>query len=151
VAAFGLTVVSQALVAQQAGLQWVGGAFLCWLGLHTLLSRPASQPAAAQAGGLLGAYASTLALTLTNPLTILSFAAAFAGLGLAAGAGGAGAGLMVLGVFLGSALWWLLLSFGVSRLRGRLTPARLVWVNRFSGLLIGGFGAAALFRALAGA
>jgi len=76
-------------------------------------------------------------LTLTNPMTILSFAAIYAGLGL----GGrdsdlAVAGTMVLGVFLGSVLWWSALSGGVSLFRAKFTPAGLVWVNRISGAVI---------------
>jgi arginine exporter protein ArgO len=47
---------------------------------------------------------------------------------------------MVLGVFLGSALWWLLLSGGVSLLRGKFTPDRLRWINKISGMIIAGFG-----------
>jgi threonine/homoserine/homoserine lactone efflux protein len=146
VAAFGLTLVAEALVAQQAWLGLVGGAYLLGLGLRTLASRPADREDAPESrGGLVLAYFSTLLLTLTNPMTILSFAAIFAGLGLAAGVGDpASAVWLVAGVFGGSALWWLLLSFGASRLRGWLTPARLLWVNRLSGLLIAGFGLFAL-------
>jgi threonine/homoserine/homoserine lactone efflux protein len=107
----------------------------------------ATQPTAAKpiGGGLLGNYASTLALTLTNPMTILSFAAVFAGLGVGAASGDyASAAILVLGVFLGSALWWLALSGAVSLLRSRMTPRGLRWVNRVSGLIILGFGVAAL-------
>jgi threonine/homoserine/homoserine lactone efflux protein len=146
VAAFGLTLVTEVLVAQQTWLRLGGGAFLLGLGLRTLLSRPADQEDAPESrGGLAGAYFSTVLLTLTNPLTILSYAAIFAGLGLAAGAGNpASSALLVAGIFSGSALWWVMLSFGASRLGGWLTPARLLWVNRASGLLIAGFGLAAL-------
>lgn len=141
VAAFGLTAVSSLLVSQTVWLRVVGGLFLLYLGARTFLARPGERAAAVEGRGLLGAYASTLALTLTNPMTILSFVAIFAGLGLGETAGDYGAAaLLVLGVFLGSALWWLLLSGGVSLLAGRLTPARLVWVNRLSGLVILAFG-----------
>jgi threonine/homoserine/homoserine lactone efflux protein len=94
---------------------------------------------------LLGAYGSTLLLTITNPATIISFAAVFAGLGAASSAGGYGDALaLVAGVFVGSALWWLALSGAVGLLRGRLTPRALRWVNVAAGTLILGFGAAAL-------
>ncbi len=95
--------------------------------------------------GLAAAWASTFALTLTNPTTIISFAAVFAGLGLGGRVGGYGtAALMVLGVFLGSALWWLLLSTGVGLFRSALTRDRLRWVNRGAGAIIAAFGVAAL-------
>ena len=78
-------------------------------------------------------------------MTILAFAAIFAGLGLANTSGSYGAAaILVLGVFLGSALWWLLLSGGVSLLRERFTTTGLQWVNRISGLIILGFGLFAL-------
>lgn len=145
VAAVGLTAVTERLIGLSFWLQLLGGLFLCYLGVRTLRERPAERPAEADGRGLVGAYLSTLALTITNPATILAFLAIFAGLGVADDAGGYGdAGLLVLGVFLGSALWWLLLSGGVSLLRARVTPRVLRWVNIGAGLIILGFGIAAL-------
>lgn len=150
IAGFGLTFISNFLVSQQLWLRLIGGVFLCYLGLRTL--RPAVQhrqvtavTAMAQGKGLIGAYASTLFLTLTNPMTILSFAAMFAGLGLAnTGGNYLSAGVLVLGVFSGSALWWLLLSGGVSIFRERINEYGLQWVNWISGVIIIGFGVFAL-------
>jgi threonine/homoserine/homoserine lactone efflux protein len=146
VAAFGLTLVSRALVGQRAWLQAVGGLFLCYLGVRIGLAAPAAtSPAARREPGLLSAWATTFALTVTNPATILSFAAIFAGLGLGGAASGYGpAALMVAGVFLGSAFWWLLLSTGVGFLRSSITPAHLRWVNRGAAAIITAFGIAAL-------
>ncbi len=145
IAAFGLTAVSGLLVGQANWIRLVGGVFLCYLGIRTMLSKPTTQAASTSKYGLAGAYASTLLLTLTNPSTILSFIAIFAGLGLASTGGGYGASaLLVLGVFLGSALWWLLLSTGVALLRSRLDLRALRWVNRISGIILLGFGLVAL-------
>ena len=155
VAAFGLTVVADLLVGQRVWVRLIGGLFLCYLGLRTLLRRPVARPAqTAQAApvahrGLAGAYGSTLALTLTNPATILTFAAIFAGVGLAGTAGRAGAALLVLGVFLGSALWWLILSGGVGLLRTRFNARAMRAVNLISGLLLLGFAALALASLIA--
>ena len=147
-AGFGLTLVANFLVSQQTWLRLVGGIFLLYLGVKTALSQPASDSAPVtntHSRGLWGAYLSTLLLTLTNPLTILSFAAIFAGLGLAdTGGNSLSAVLLVLGVFCGSASWWLLLSGGVGLLRGRLTPRILQWVNRLAGVVIVVFGILAL-------
>ena len=85
VAGFGLTFVSSLLVGGQFWMRLVGGAFLCYLGARTFLAKPAQRTASATGSGLLGAYASTLVLTLTNPMTIFSFAAVFAGLGVGPG------------------------------------------------------------------
>ena len=145
VAGFGLTFISSLLISQQLRIRLIGGLFLCYLGARTFLSTPASRAAVASDASLLRSYFSTLLLTLTNPTTILSFAAILAGLGLGATGGDYGAAaLLVLGVFAGSALWWLLLSGGVGMLRLRLTPGILRWVNRLSGVVIAGFGALAL-------
>ena len=148
VAVLGLAAVTRPLVAHADLLRLVGGVFLCAFGLRTLLARPAGPvPQAAAVGRMWSAYLSTLALTITNPLTILSFAAAFAGLGVVAAAQrGAGAGLiLVCAVFFGSALWWTLLSGGVGLLRGSLGTAALRAVNWVSGLLLVGFGLMAVF------
>ena len=100
VAALGLTFVTGLLVDAEAWLRLGGGVFLVFLGVKTFLSRPAERPVAAGRGGLPGAYASTLALTLANPSTILSFAAIFAGLGAGSADGSSTALLLVPGVFL---------------------------------------------------
>jgi len=149
IAGFGLTFISGFLVSQQLWLRLIGGAFLCYLGLKTLLARPAEQAAPTKGNGLVGAYASTFFLTLTNPMTIISFAAIFAGLGLASTSGSyLSAGTLVLGVFIGSALWWLILSGGVGIFRNKFNPRGLQWVNRISGAVITGFGLFALLSAL---
>jgi len=144
VAAFGLTAVSNFLLAQKFWLALIGGAFLCWLGVKTLISRPGDRPAEAPASSFAAAYTSTLALTLTNPATILAFVAIFAGLGLAASGSYADASLVVLGVVLGSAAWWVLLSLGAGWLRTRSGPRLLRTINVVAGISILSFGVAQL-------
>ena len=144
-AAFGLTLVSSLLIGQSTGIRLIGGALLCYLGLTTVLARPAERAAAADGRGLLGAYGSTAFLTLTNPATILSFAAVFAGLGLTNTRGNyASASLLVCGVFLGSALWSFVLSGAISLVRTRFSATGLRWVNRVSGVIITLFGLGSL-------
>ncbi len=145
VAALGLTAISAAIITHQVVVRLIGGLFLCYLGERTVLTAPAIESSAGAARGLAAAYGSTLALTLTNPTTILSFAAVFAGLGIGNAAGDPGsAAIMVAGVFLGSAIWWLLLSGAVGFFRRALTLERLRWVNRLSGAVLVGFGVLAL-------
>ena len=139
-AAFGLTAVSGFLLAQKFWLGLVGGAFLCWLGAKTLLSKPGDRPAEAPAGSLAAAYTSTLALTLTNPATIFAFVAIFAGLGLASSGSYAEASLVVLGVVLGSAAWWVVLALGAGWLRMRSGPRLLRTINIVAGISILAFG-----------
>jgi threonine/homoserine/homoserine lactone efflux protein len=146
IAGFGLTVVTRLLLAHEFWIRLIGGLFLCYLGVKTFVGTPAERPAAVAGGrSLAGAYTSALALTLTNPLTILSFVAIFAGMGAGVAGGTApAAALLVLGVLIGSALWWLILTGAVGLLRSRLTVARLRWVNRISGLVLLVFGAVSL-------
>jgi threonine/homoserine/homoserine lactone efflux protein len=141
IAGFGVTVIFNLLIGQQFWLRLMGGIFLFVLGVKTFLSKPAEAASITTGKGLAGAYASTLFLTLTNPVTILAFAAIFAGLGLGYTKGDYTAGLLlVCGVFLGSAFWWLFLSTSVGLFRTWFNGPRLRWVNRFSGVIIAGFG-----------
>jgi threonine/homoserine/homoserine lactone efflux protein len=148
IAAFGLTSISSVLVEQQHWLALLGGIFLCYLGIRTFFSAPAERPAEARGKGMLGIYASTLLLTLTNPSTILSFIAIFAGLGLGKAADYPGASLLVAGVFVGSAAWWLILSNGVGLIRGRINLGWMQMINRVSGCFLFAFGVFALSRIL---
>jgi len=151
IAAFGLTAITDLLVGGGRVLGLVGGLFLLWLGWRTFDANPAETvvDGSARRSGLPGAYFSTLALTLTNPMTILSFAALFVGLGVTGG-DAAGAALLTAGVFLGSAGWWVVLVAAVGAFRSRLTPTGLRRVNRASGLLIGSFAVVALALAAVG-
>lgn len=162
VAAFGLSAVSSFLMAYTDYLQIIGGLSLCYLGLTTFFSKAdlpgadlsdiaSSLPLPSNAKSLklsvFSAYISTLGLTLTNPATILSFVAIFAGLGITQ-THYLTSVTLVAGVFTGSAAWWLVLVSGVIYLRNRLTPQRLLAFNRWStkvfGILILSFGIAAL-------
>jgi threonine/homoserine/homoserine lactone efflux protein len=145
IAGFGLTFISNFLIKQQVWLRLIGGSFLCYLGVRTFLSKPAEQAASAKGNGLVGSYVSTFFLTITNPMTILSFAAIFAGLGVGdTGGNYVSAAILVLGVFIGSTLWWFILSGGVTVFRTKFNSSRLRWVNRISGIIITGFGLIAL-------
>jgi len=145
IAAFGLTIISAILMQQVFWFRLIGGLFLVYLGVVTFRSKPADKATSAWGNTLWGIYGSTLVLTLTNPATILSFLAVFAGLGLATAAGDRTAALLlVFGVFLGSALWWLVLSSGVCLLHTRFTDRHLQWLNRGSGIILTAFGIVAL-------
>ncbi|MCO5070776.1 MAG: LysE family translocator [Rhizobiaceae bacterium] len=139
-AAFGFAAFSEALGMIDTPLRLIGGAFMLWLGWKSMAPRPPRTAARVSARDLLGTTAATFLLTITNPMTILSFAAIFAGLGLASGTGTVGAALVVFGVFVGSMLWWCLLSGGVALARGRLPDAFALWVSRLSGIVLIGFG-----------
>jgi threonine/homoserine/homoserine lactone efflux protein len=144
IAAFGLTAITAVLVGARTVLGLIGGIFLVWLGIRTLLAPVADQAAAVrERPGLIGAAVSIYGLTMTNPMTILSFGAIFAGLGLA-GRSVAEAALLTLGVWLGSMAWWLILTTLLAAFRARVTPRVLLAITRASGVILLVFGVLAL-------
>ena len=142
VAGFGLTVVSDWLLDYQEWLRIVGAGFLLFVGLSAFISDPlAETPSQRDHENLFADFASTFALTLTNPITILAFLAIFAGIGFTGeDATLAAAAILVLGVWLGSLLWWAALAGGAGMLRLSFRRNHLVWINRGSGgiLLVSG-------------
>jgi threonine/homoserine/homoserine lactone efflux protein len=159
IAAFGLTTLAGLLTGIDRPLGIVGGTVLLLLAARALRATGRADETPAQRAGeragetrfasSAGGWASMVALTLTNPAAILSFAALFAALG-AGSAGATGAVAVVAGVFTGSVAWWALLTALVARLRTRLTPRVIRAFNVLSALLIAGFGLAAIALGLAG-
>lgn len=159
IAVLGLTAVSTLLIQYQLALQLIGGLFLLYLGIQAIRTKPVNSKQATTVDQLhnssftihnspftpFRAYASTLFLTLSNPITILSFTAVFAGFGLGTHTNNAGSGLMLVsGVFLGSALWWLILTGVITAVRGRLNDSAFRGINIASGLILVGFAIALL-------
>ena len=150
IAGFGISFISTFLVAQQSWIRLVGGGFLVYLGIRIFSSVPRNSGSSAEDKSLAADYVTTFVLTLSNPLTIISFAAIFAGLGLAGTGGGyAAAVALVLGVFSGSALWWVILSAGVGSFKTRLHSGGMRWINKISGTVIVAFGVVALVNLVA--
>ncbi len=147
IAAFGLTALTSLLVGGRAVLSVIGGAFIVLLGIRTIASPPGAAAETTERPGLPAAFASIFGLTMTNPMTILSFAGVFAAAGLS-GNRGPEAGLLTVGVFLGSLLWWVLLTAIVARLRSWVTLEALTWINRLSGALLMVFGVIAVVTSL---
>lgn len=148
VAAFGLSSVTELLVGYALPLRLMGGAFLVWIGIQGWRVAETSRSARTTAppAGLARDYLAAVALTLTNPATIISFIAAFGALSLASRQGGAG--VLVIGVFLGSAAWWLGLCSVIATVRQALTPRTMAWIDRISAAILILFGAAAATNVL---
>ncbi|HCA78662.1 MAG TPA: lysine transporter LysE [Bacteroidetes bacterium] len=145
VAAFGLTIISDTLLSQQMWIRLIGGAALCYLGVKTYLAKPPDAAQPANGRGYVGSFISTFLLTLTNPLTILAFLGVFAGFGLRESELSLGsASTLIAGVFLGSSLWFFLLSYSITLFRNKINATGLGWVNRISGFLIIIFGIVAI-------
>ena len=147
IAGFGVGAITQALLAQALWLGVAGGVLLLALGAAAMRRAPVAA-AASHAGSRAAAFVSTFALTLANPMTILSFTAVFASLGTVATATTAAALQVVVGVFLGSAAWWLLLAAVVGGLRAHIGPSALLAINRAAGVVVMLFGVWAIVSAL---
>ncbi|MFK8212871.1 LysE family translocator [Haloferax volcanii] len=160
IAGFGLAALSSVLLGHRNAIALAGGAILLYVGIQSIRGDPASvestptteQSAAVSpdstARTLAADFGSTFLLTLTNPVTILAFVGIFAGLGVGVSGDYLAAAVLVAGVFAGSALWWFVLSAAVDRVRERVTPAALRRVNQLAGVVIVGFGVAALWSGL---
>jgi len=136
IAAFGLTIISNTLMSQRTWIRLVGGALLLFLGVRTFLALPKDPKLDVNKGGLFRTYLTIVFLTLTNPMTIFAFLAIFAALGLDSDLSYLSASALVIGVFIGSSLWFLILSSGASFFRNKLDLEGLKWVNKIAGILI---------------
>lgn len=146
VAGFGITLVSSLLLEYQTVIRVCGGGLLLYLGIQSLRTVPSGAATdAADTSELSRDYGSTFLLTITNPMTILAFVGIFTGLGVGVSGAYTDAAVLVGGVFLGSALWWLTLSVGVSLFRARFTRVVMRRVSQLAGLVIIGFGLLALW------
>lgn len=147
IAGFGLTAISSLLIAQQFWIQTIGGIFLLYLGIKILFTPPRDKSTSGKPDrSPWHAFATTYFLTLTSPMTILAYIAIFAGLGLgSASTDYTSAIFLVIGITLGSAIWWLLLSGGVALiLHHRITPKTMRGINWLSGFIMLAFGVFAL-------
>ncbi|MGC2414795.1 MAG: LysE family transporter [Stellaceae bacterium] len=135
IAGFGLTFVSDLLLGYQGWLRLGGAGFLLYIGISAVIADPLSATRSQRdPDGLFADYASAFALTITNPITILAFVAIFAGVGFNGPEATLGrAVILVLGVWLGSLLWWAGLALGAGMVRLSFDRDHLVWINRGSG------------------
>lgn len=136
IAAFGLTFISDTLNEHRIWIRIAGGVLLLFLGVRTFLAKPKDPKLVVNGSSGLRSYLTTIFLTLTNPFTIFAFIAVFATLGLGNGLSYLSASFLVVGVFIGSLLWFVILSSGVTFFRKKLDLAGLRWVNKIAGILI---------------
>jgi threonine/homoserine/homoserine lactone efflux protein len=149
IAVLGLTLVSGFLLEHQLWLRLIGGFFLCYLGVKIFSTTPMERAASAKDRSLVSAYVSTFLLTSSNPLTILSFVAIYAGWGIEELSGRYFAALeLTAGVFTGSAAWWFGLCGGMPAFRLMFSHQGLEWIHKVSGALIAGFGFVVLLSLL---
>lgn len=148
VAAFGLTFIITFIEEQHFYIQLIGGAVLILLGINIFRANPIKQIRRhrRKKNKLIEDYFSVLLLTLSNPLAIFLFVAAFAGIGMVSAEDSATKSwLIVAGVFSGAMIWWFLLTFLINIFRKKFRLKQLWWINKIAGLAIIVFGVAAMF------
>lgn len=144
--ALGLRLFQTVILTLKIPLSIGGGLFLCYLGIKKFfVPLPVKNNEESRPSELVKAYITTFFLTLTNPATILDFIALFSGLTIDTH-GLSNSLSFVAGVFLGSALWWLLLSFSVGIFRNKISRQILSYINYLAGLVILGFGIYCLYK-----
>lgn len=141
IAAFGFGFIAAPLIDHNNWLRFVGGVVLCLIGLRSLVTRKLPAPATRDRTNLVGDFVSSFLVTLTNPITVISFAAIYAAMNIPHLGGELRWGMaLTVGVFIGAAVWWLLLTVVAGAFHGRVAERGVLWVNRISGAVILGFG-----------
>jgi threonine/homoserine/homoserine lactone efflux protein len=140
IAGFGISLVIQFLIREQLWIRLFGGILLLLIGIGYYFKQPRklSENKPDESGH--SDFVSTFFLTLTNPTTILSFLAILAGLGMSEARANWLTLMLVVGIFAGSLVWWIILVAAVDRLRDRFNDRSMLWMNRIAGVAIGGFG-----------
>ena len=147
VAALGLTYIINFIEEQQSFIQLLGGAILIFLGTKIFNTNPIKQirKQRRKKKKLIEDYFSVLFLTLSNPLAVFLFVAAFAGIGMVTSKDSAlKSSFITSGVFLGAMIWWLILTFLIDLFRKRFRLKQLWWINKIAGIFIIVFGVVAM-------
>ena len=141
IGAYGISFVGAALTSGESWLKLVGGIVLIAFGIYLARKQPVAVAEEQEVPKSLTAdFVMTLGLTLTNPMTILSFAGLFAGVSGLRGFPMIEIPALLLGVFAGSAVWWVALAFVIGLIRHKISPTTMLWINRGSAAAIIGFG-----------
>lgn len=141
IGAYGISFVGAALSNGESWLKLVGGIVLIAFGIYLARKQPVNAVEEKEVPkSIVADFGMTLALTLTNPMTILSFAGLFAGVSGLRGFPLSEIPALLLGVFAGSAIWWLALAFVIGLIRHKISPTTMLWINRGSAAAIIGFG-----------
>lgn len=140
-AGFGISLLSYELTHYQMWFQLIGALILCFLGIKIFKSKPAHIEAPEMTFSFSRIFISTFVLTLTNPLTLLCFAAIYTSLGITPSDQEILPGaILTLGVLLGAIAWWILLTFGVTLIDRKYHLTSSPLLNRVSGGILTGCG-----------
>lgn len=149
IAAYGISFLAGLLLNNEFWLRLVGGSLLLVMALKTLFAGP-PEAKARGSNNLIGDFLSALVVTGTNPVTVIAFGVVFATIGVvAAGQTFDWTKTLIAGVFVGSALWWTMLTGIAGLFRQAVSHSGLLWVNRVAAGVILVCGLAVLLSAAA--
>ncbi|EPJ53483.1 MAG: lysine exporter protein LysE/YggA [Osedax symbiont Rs2] len=147
IGAFGLTAITQLFTSMATPLAILGGGFLIWMGIQLLRTQVQKTTSSSTSSvSIFKSFISTLALTLANPMTIVSFIAVFSALSASVTLSYDSATTMIIGIFIGSAIWWLMLSGLVSLIRHKITALFMCRINKCAAVVLLAFGFWQLLR-----
>lgn len=150
IAAFSLVGITELIARYDTYLRLGGGMLILWVGYSIFRTPFQEDPLESQKRDtFLGGVSSAFFITLSNPVVLIVFAAAFAVMGISPAEDSLTQGFVLVGaVFTGANGWWFLLSTLIILIHRRITPRQLLWINRISGTMLLGFGAYILLSLL---
>ena len=149
VAAFGITLISDFVTKEQHLIRLAGGILLLTLGFYTFRSNPSAKVALNRPIQHTRVFVSTFLLTLTNPLTMFGYASVISVVATGKTMDDHfGVAMLVFGVFLGSLLWFFLLTNLAHFFTEKITVGGIAIVNKVAGSLLMLLGATALWSSL---
>lgn len=154
IAAYGVSSIAHLISSHARPLMAVGGAVLVFIGVRLARTRLGLEALGPDAAGDMsvvpGKMLTAFTMSITNPGVLFGFLAIIGTMNgvLHLSEHASRPPMVVVGVAIGTMLWWLFLSFLVSRFRERISETMFIRINRWTGVLIAGFGFALLMEAL---
>ncbi len=146
IGAFGLTIISDFLLQYQGAIHLVGGAIVLFMGIRLIFRK--GEAAVPAVSGKVRMFLSSFVVGITNPAAILTFLFAFSWFGIAGDNTKVGGWLVVLGVFVGTYLWWGGLTAAVALARKKKRADSFRKMNRIFGVILSLFGILVFIRAI---
>jgi threonine/homoserine/homoserine lactone efflux protein len=140
IAGFSISFIIRFLLKEEFWIRLFGGMLLIGIGIRYYFKEPKHLDEEREKASPHAEFASAFLLNLTNPTTVLSFLAVLAVLGLGQHYPRLHTFLLVLGIFAGAMVWWIILTLASNHFRDRFNDHAMLWMNRIAGLAIGGFG-----------
>ena len=146
IGAFGLTIISDFLLQYQGAIHLVGGAIVLFMGIRLIFRK--GEAAVPAVSGKVRMFLSSFVVGITNPAAILTFLFAFSWFGIAGDNTKVGGWLVVLGVFVGTYLWWGGLTAAVALARKKKRADSFRKMNRIFGVILSLFGILVFIRTI---